>query len=105
MRLPRALRAAQVRRPVGGTGDQTVTAAQRARPAPGAQMNAGPSAAASLASPGHHQGKAARATDPREVAPERRPSRLAVMAQHDAGEAARQARHRTAGDRAAAARR
>ena len=92
-----AVRPEQVGRAVSGTGDQKMTAAEHTRPTPGAQMHARAESGGQPGIPGHDQGKAAGATNPCQVVSERRPSRLAVMAQHDAGEAARQARHRRPG--------
>ena len=92
-----AVRPQQVGPAVGGTGDQAAAPAQHARPAAGAQMHARAERRGQPGIAGHHQGKAACAADPRQVASERCPPRLAVVAQHDAGEAARQARHRRPG--------
>ena len=46
---------------------------------------------------GHHQGEAPRPADPRQILAERTASRLAVVAQYHATQAARQPRYRGAG--------
>jgi hypothetical protein len=86
--------ASQVRWPVGRTGDQTMAAPHRARPAAGADMNSGSKRRRQPDIAGHHKDETARPADAREVPPQRLAAWLAIMAQDHAGQAARQPRRR-----------
>jgi hypothetical protein len=86
----------KVCRPVGRTGDETMAALQvtgphRTRPTPRAEMHARAERSRQSGIAGHHKGKPTRPADAGQVPPQRRPSRLAIVPQHDAGQAARQA--------------
>ena len=84
-------RAHQIGKPMGGTRNEAV-ATLNTRPASRAQVH---SSAERRGQPGitrHDENQTPRSADPRKVAPERCPTRLAIVAQHDAGESTGQTR-------------
>ncbi len=79
---------------MGRTGDEPGAPPHCARPTPPAQMDARSQGRRQSHIPGNHKNQTAGPTDPGDVASQRAPGRLIVMAQDNPGKAYRQARNR-----------
>jgi hypothetical protein len=87
---------AQLSRAVGRARHQPAPRAQLAGPMSAAQMHSGAKRRRQPSVAGHHEGEPSHPADACQVAPQCQASRLAVVAQHDAAQTARQPRHRCA---------
>ena len=74
-------------------GDEPAPDPRRPRPAPAAQVHASPQSRRQTHVARHHQHKPAATADARQIAAQRRPPGLAIMAQHHARKPLRQPRH------------